>query len=128
MQGPGRGRACWLASTTTSTRDLKWWREGGPLGRGEGRVVIPTLLLGLQWEGGGCKLSTRKGLADMPTDAPKGMSVVDQTCLHMGFTWAKGRERGGGGRGQVESNQENCQKGWPHNPQPHKLRPRSPSP
>jgi hypothetical protein len=76
------------------------WREGGPLGRGEGRVVIPTLL-GLQWEGGGCKPSTRKGLADMPTDAPKGMSVVDQTCLHMGFTWAKGREEEGGALNQT---------------------------
>jgi hypothetical protein len=56
--------------------------------------------------------------------APKGMGVVDQTCLHMGFTWAKGREGGGA----VESNQENCHKGWPHNHQPDKLQPSSPPP
>ena len=64
----------------------------------------------------------------MPTDAPKGMSVVDQTCLHMGFTWAKGRERGGGGGGRLSQTRKTAKRGWPHNHQPHKLRPPFPSP
>ena len=47
----------------------------------------------------------------MPMHAPKGMGVVDQTCLHMGFMWAKGRERGGGGGGRLSQTRKTAKRG-----------------